>query len=168
MYAELHCHTNYSFKEGASSVDEILSQAKKLGYRAIAITDHDNLCGAMQFAQVARNLEIQSIIGAEITLQGNNHITLLAETRQGYSNLCRLISYSHISSHSRKPELDLKYLNKHSDGLILLTGCHRGQIPTLLMKGKVREAELQAKKYLWMVDGVLMDYDKIYRNNLSF
>ena len=60
-YAELHCHTNYSFQEGASSPEELLVQARSLGYDALAITDHDNLCGAMEFAQTAAALEMQAI-----------------------------------------------------------------------------------------------------------
>jgi len=58
-YVELHCHSNYSFQEGASSIDEMVSRAVELGYPALALTDHDNLCGTMEFAQVARSLDIQ-------------------------------------------------------------------------------------------------------------
>ena len=67
-YAELHCHSNYSFQEGASSVEELLVRAKELGYPALALTDHDNLCGVMHFAEVARSIDIQPITGAEVTL----------------------------------------------------------------------------------------------------
>ncbi len=67
-YAELHCHSYYSFHDGASSLEELMLRAKELGYRALAITDHDNLCGAIRFAQAAKSLDIQGIIGAEITL----------------------------------------------------------------------------------------------------
>ena len=69
MYSELHCHSYYSFHDGASSLEELLVRAKELGYRALALTDHDNLCGAMRFAQLARSLEVQGIIGAELTLK---------------------------------------------------------------------------------------------------
>ena len=69
MYAELHCHSNYSFQEGASSVEDLLVRARDLGYRALALTDHDNLCGAMHFAQVAKTLDIQAITGAELTIK---------------------------------------------------------------------------------------------------
>ena len=90
-YVELHLHTNYSFQEGASFIHELLPRAAALGYPALALTDHDNLCGAMEFARAARSLDIQPIIGAEVTLKGGGHVTLLAETRQGYGNLCRLL-----------------------------------------------------------------------------
>ncbi len=109
-YAELHCHTNYSFHEGASSVEELLVRSKELGHRALAITDHDNLCGAMHFAQVANSVDVQAITGAEVTLKDGSHLTLLAETRQGYANLSRIISYSYISGERRDPRFDLKHL----------------------------------------------------------
>ena len=93
-YSELHCHSNYSFQEGASSVEDLLFRAKDLAYRAFALTDHDNLFGAMHFAQVARTLEIQTIIGAEITLDDGSHLIRIAETTQGYSKQFKIISYS--------------------------------------------------------------------------
>src|SRR3972149_1992177 len=73
-YAELHCHSNYSFKEGASYTAELLIQAKKLGLEALAITDHDNLCGAMEFAQAAKSVGIKAITGVELTLTTGHHL----------------------------------------------------------------------------------------------
>ena len=148
MYTELHCHTNYSFQEGASSIDEVLVRAGELGYHALAITDHDNLCGAMQFAQVARSLDIQPIIGAEITLLDGSHLTLLAETRKGYANLCRLLSYAHLGAERRDPKLAPSYLSDHAEGLVLLTGCRNGRVSGLLAEGRYEDAEAQAKKYV--------------------
>ena len=147
-YAELHCHSNYSFQESASSTGEVLVRARELGYRALALTDHDNLCGAMEFAQAAKSLGIQAITGAEVTLKGGSHLTLLAATQRGYSNLCRLISYSHISSDRRSPELDSKYMPEHAEGLVLLTGCRKGRVPGLLMEERYAEAEEELRRYL--------------------
>jgi len=148
LYAELHCHSNYSFQEGASSVEELLVRSRDLGYRALALTDHDNLCGAMHFAQVARSLDVQAITGAEVTLKDGSHLTLLAETRQGYSNLCRMISYSYIAGDRRNPGLDLKYLPELAQGIILLTGCRQGPVPALLARGRHEEAEDVLAQYL--------------------
>ena len=67
-YAELHCHSNFSFQEGASSVEELVTRAQDLGYRALALTDHDNLCGAMRFARKAKRVGLKPITGAEVTL----------------------------------------------------------------------------------------------------
>ena len=69
-YVELHCHSNYSFQEGASSIDEMVSRAVEFGYPALALTDHDNLCGAMEFAQWAGRLGVRPITGVEVTLRG--------------------------------------------------------------------------------------------------
>ena len=147
-YAELHCHTNYSFQEGASSVEELVVRSKELGHRALAVTDHDNLCGAMHFAQVARSVGVQAITGAEMTLKDGSHLTLLAETRQGYRNLSQLISYSYIFGERRNPALDPKHLAPMTGGLILLTGCRKGRLSGLLCRGRQREALDQLREYL--------------------
>ena len=129
-------------------------RARDLGYRALALTDHDNLCGAMHFAQVAKTLEIQFITGVEMTIkdgqdgQENSHLTFLAETKDGYSQLSNLISYSYIAGDRKNPALDLKYLPDDLDGLILLTGCRTGRVPSLLTEGRFAEAETQLRQYL--------------------
>ena len=147
-YAELHCHTNYSFHEGASSVEELLVRSKELGHRAMAITDHDNLCGAMHFAQVANSVDVQAITGAEVTLKDGSHPTLLAETRQGYSNLSRIISYSYISGERRDPGFDLKHMPELTQGLILLTGCRQGRLSGLFDQVHLNETQDQLRQYL--------------------
>ena len=154
VYSELHCHSNYSFHEGASSISELLARAKILDYPALALTDHDNLCGALEFARMATNLGIQPITGAEVTLVDGSHLTLLAETRKGYSNLCRLITCSRIDGDRRDPQLDHKYLPSHAEGLVLLTGCRKGRVPSLVAAERWREAEAEVRNYLeWFGTG---------------
>ncbi len=131
-YAELHCHSYYSFHDGASSLEELLLKAKELGYRALAITDHDNLCGAMRFAQLARSLEMQGIIGAEVTLRGGCHLTLLTRDLDGYKNLSRLITAAHNSGERNQPELPPELLATHASGLIALSGCPQGELAQML------------------------------------
>ncbi|MBN1177268.1 MAG: DNA polymerase III subunit alpha [Dehalococcoidales bacterium] len=147
-YAELHCHSYYSFHDGASSLEELLLRAKELGYRALAVTEHDNLCGAMRFAQLADSLEMRGIIGTEITLKGGHHLTLLARDRKGYGNLCRLITASHASGERNEPELPPELLPEHAAGLIALSGCPRGELSQLVNKSRVAEARNLVKKYL--------------------
>jgi error-prone DNA polymerase len=147
-YAELHCHSYYSFHDGASSLEELMLRAKELGYRALAITDHDNLCGAMRFAQLARSLEMQGIIGAEVTLTGGHHLTLLAKDRQGYRNLCRLITAAHASGERNAPELPPELLPEHASGLIALSGCPRGELAQLLAKPHSAGARNLIRQYL--------------------
>ena len=149
-YVELHCHSNYSFKEGASSLEEILMRAKELGYRALALTDHDNLCGAMEFSRIANSVGIQPITGAEITMKDGSHLTLLAETRQGYSNLCNLITYSRMGQDGSRldPRLDPALLSGHAEGLILLTGCSKGRLPSLITERRANDAETELRGYI--------------------
>ena len=150
-YSELHCHTNYSFQEGASSPEEILTKANELEISAVAITDHDNLCGAMEFAQMAKTIGIQAIIGVELTLntgtlkQPNKndlsdkkkHLTLLAENLTGYKNISTLISYGHLHSVKRNyPALNVNFLKKYSEGVICLSGCTQGEISELIASNR--------------------------------
>lgn len=148
MYAELHCHSYYSFHDGASSLEELLMRAKELGYRALALTDHNNLCGAMRFAQLTRSLEFQGIIGVELTLKGDNHLTLLAKDRRGYRNLCRLITAAHNSGDREIPELPPGLLAEHAEGLIVLSGCPQGELSRLVAKSQFSEARKLIKQYL--------------------
>jgi error-prone DNA polymerase len=131
-YVELHCHSYYSFHDGASSLEELMLRARELGYSALALTEHDNLCGAMRFAHLSQSLEMQGITGVEITLQGGCHLTLLAKDRQGYRNLCRLITAAYNSGERDKPELPPGLLREHAEGLIALSGCPRSELAQLV------------------------------------
>ncbi len=146
MYTELHLHSNYSFQEGASSIDELVGRAHEIGYEALAITDHDNLCAAMVFAQTCRDFGIHPVIGCEVTIVGGHHLTLLAKTRQGYANLCWLVSQAHLHDR-RAPALDPAKLEGHIVGLIALSGCKHGEVPALIDAGKFRQASMVAHRY---------------------
>jgi error-prone DNA polymerase len=148
MYAELHCHSYYSFHDGASSLEELLLRAKELGYHALALTDHNNLCAAMRFAQLTKSLEIRGIIGAEVTLQGDYHLTLLAKDRQGYSNLCRLITAAHNSGERENPELPPGLLPQHAAGLIVLSGCPQGELSQMVSDSRLSESRALISQYL--------------------
>ena len=146
-YTELHLHTNYSFQEGASSIGELVGHAADLGYRALAVTDHDNLCGAMEFALACHDVGLQPIIGCEVTLASSHHLTLLAETRQGYGNLCWLLSQAHQKDR-RCPALDPCLLEGRTEGLLALSGCRTGEVPALLSRDCFQEARQAAQRYL--------------------
>ena len=99
-YVELHCHSAYSFLDGASLPDELAVAAARHGYGALALTDHDGLHGAMELATTVEDdkLDLRPIVGAELTMEDGAHLTLLCETRAGYSNLCRLITEAHAGT----------------------------------------------------------------------
>src|SRR2546425_3968096 len=120
-YAELHAHSNFSFLEGASHIDELVLQAGELGYDALALTDHDGLHGAMEFAQCATAWGLRPITGAEVTLSSGHHLTLLCETQQGYANLCRLLTHAHLEHERGKPCVEPEELAPRCRGLIALS-----------------------------------------------
>jgi len=102
MYIELHCHSAFSFLDGASLPEQLALTASQLGYPALALTDHNGLYGSMAFAQEAKQLGLQAITGAELTLLDGSHVTLLAETPEGYANLCQLITEAHLGRADRR------------------------------------------------------------------
>jgi error-prone DNA polymerase len=129
-YVELHCHTAFSFLDGASHPVEIAATAAEQGHEAIAVTDHDGLYGAMELAQATAPLGVRTIVGAELTLDDGHHVTLLCEDRTGYSNLCRLITRAHEGTRERPtdprpPTVTLDDVDRHAGGLVCLTGCAR-------------------------------------------
>ncbi len=130
-YVELHAHSAYSFLDGASHAEELALQAAELGYQALALTDHDGLYGSLEFAHAAKAFGVRPITGAEETLAGGAHVTLLVEDARGYANLCRLITAAHAETRPKPedpplpPRLPLALLEELNDGLVCLSGCAR-------------------------------------------
>ncbi|MFN0155982.1 MAG: DNA polymerase III subunit alpha, partial [Gaiella sp.] len=132
-YVELHCHSAYSFLDGASLPEELAARAAELGYPALALTDHDGVYGSLEFAHAAKALGVRPITGAEVTLEGGAHVTLLVETTQGYANLCRLLTAAHAGTRPPgkehrvllDPAVPLALLEEHTAGLVCLSGCGR-------------------------------------------
>ncbi|HVH11118.1 MAG TPA: DNA polymerase III subunit alpha [Gemmatimonadales bacterium] len=135
MYSELHCHSAFSFLDGASLPEQLALTASQLGYAALALTDHNGLYGSMAFAHAAQKHGLQAITGAELTLLDGSHVTLVAETPTGYANLCRLITAAHLGQDDRRdPRLDFAALEERHAGLIVLSGCRDGLVPTALRR----------------------------------
>ncbi len=131
-YVELHAHSAYSFLDGASLPEELALRAAELGYSALALTDHDGVYGSLEFAQMAKSFGVRPITGAEVTLAGDAHVTLLVETARGYANLCRLLTAAHAGTRLPgkerellEPRLDQALLEELNDGLVCLSGCAR-------------------------------------------
>jgi error-prone DNA polymerase len=134
-YVELHAHSSHSLLDGVSPPEALVAQAAACGMGALALTDHDGLYGAVRFVQAAQQAGIKPILGAEVTLEDESHLTLLAETRQGYTNLCHLLTLAHQDQPKGTARLARRDLATHVKGLIALSGCHHGGIPRLLMAG---------------------------------
>ena len=174
-YVELHLHSNYSLLEGASSIDELVRTAQAQGHRALALTDHDGMFGAMEFARAAKEAGLQPITGLELSLvhasepqdtaggPARSHLTLLAETQPGYANLCRLSSLAFgleeetdAGKETRRldPCLPIERLAAYTEGLILLTGCREARIPRLVQAGRLAEAERELRRLIdWFGPG---------------
>src|SRR5213592_1279475 len=141
LYAELHCHSAYSFLDGASPPDELLAEAHLLGIPALALTDKNGIYGSLAFAHAAQPLGMQAITGAEVTLTDGSHLVLLAETPQGYTNLCRLLTETHLGAERLDPRLPLSAIEARHDGLIILSGSRRdGLLPRTLETEGLRAA----------------------------
>src|SRR5689334_23468506 len=130
-YVELHAHSAYSFLDGASQPEELAARAAELGYEALALTDHDGVYGSLEFAHAAKAFGVRPITGAEVTLADGSHITLLVETQEGYSNLCRLITAAHEGTRPKdgrealEPTVALELVEELNGGLVCLSGCAR-------------------------------------------
>ena len=131
-YVELHTHSAFSFLDGSSQPEELVVAAREQGHMALALTDHDNVCGAMEFAQAARGLGLRAIHGAEVSLDDGRHVTLLVEDARGWANLCRLLTGGH--AHTREgrpgaplgdPSVSLADVAGRAEGLVCLSGCAR-------------------------------------------
>ncbi|MGZ4367240.1 MAG: DNA polymerase III subunit alpha [Gaiellaceae bacterium] len=130
-YVELHAHSAYSFLDGASQPEELAAKAAELDYTALALTDHDGVYGSLEFAHAAKHFGVRPITGAELTLDGGSHVTLLVESAQGYANLCRLVTYAHARTRPKEgrdplpPSLEQHRLEQLHEGLVCLSGCAR-------------------------------------------
>jgi error-prone DNA polymerase len=173
-YVELHCHSAYSFLDGASHPVELAGAAAGQGHDALALTDHDGLHGAMEMARALKPLGVRPITGAELTLDDGTHLTLLCETREGYTNLCRLITASHW--HTRRwaregwsepvaqiregrrpgqdaldeePSVPLEEVERSAAGLVCLSGCARdGAVASRVEAGDHAGAAAVARRLL--------------------
>jgi error-prone DNA polymerase len=147
---ELHCHSAYSFLDGASLPDELIEQAAGLGYAALALTDHDGVSGSMEFAMAAMGSPVRAIHGSELTVRvaggGLRHLTLLVVNRAGWRNLCRLLTLAH--EHTRdstdrragQPSVPLDAVLEHAAGLVCLSGCASHGIDDAATVGQLSEA----------------------------
>ena len=129
-FVELHCHSAYSFLDGASHPEELATRAAELGYEALALTDHDGVYGSLEFAHAAKAFGVRPITGAEVSLSDGSHVTLLVESPRGYANLCRLLTAAHAGTRPKPtepipPSLDRHLFATYNEGLVCLSGCAR-------------------------------------------
>lgn len=166
-FTHLHLHTEFSLLDGAISIEKLVEFGQKNQLKALAITDHGNIFGAVKFFQKCKKAGIKPILGMEAYMAEDAkiknaekkyyHLILLVQNEIGYKNLLKLISYSFQEGFYFKPRIDYEILEKHSEGLIVTTACLGGHIPSLLMSGQ-NEAAQERMDWFLRVFG----YDRFY------
>ncbi|MCH5317060.1 MAG: DNA polymerase III subunit alpha [Eubacterium sp.] len=162
MFTHLHVHTEYSLLDGACRIEKLVLKAKELGMQSLAITDHGNMYGAVDFYKACKKHGIKPIIGCEVYVaprtrfdkekvldKDYNHLILLCENETGYKNLIKLVSLSYTEGYYYKPRIDRDILEKYHDGLICLSACLAGEIPQALLQ---RDYESAKRTALWYLD----------------
>src|SRR5262245_23341182 len=169
-FVHLHLHTQYSLLDGANKIKELLPRVRAAGMDACAITDHGNMFGAVQFFAEAKSAGVKPIIGCELYVApgsrfekqgriddyeagGNYHMIVLAMNRDGYRNLCRLVSAGFREGFHYKPRVDKELLRELNDGLIAFSGCLRGEVPHNLLLGQFERAKAAAEEMAAIFDG---------------
>ncbi|MBQ4645377.1 MAG: DNA polymerase III subunit alpha [Clostridia bacterium] len=159
-FVHLHVHTEYSLLDGACRLDRLCSVAKERGQTALAITDHGNLFGAVDFYRTAKKHGIKPIIGCEVYVasrsrfdkvhgidSNRHHLVLLCKNETGYQNLIKLVSSAWVDGFYTKPRIDRELLEKHHEGLIALSACLAGEIPKLIVNNEYLKARETALWY---------------------
>jgi DNA polymerase-3 subunit alpha len=169
-FVHLHLHTQYSLLDGANKIKELLPRVRAAGMDACAITDHGNMFGAVQFFTEARNAGVKPILGCELYVApgsrfdkqgriddyeagGNYHMIVLAMNRDGYRNLCRLVSAGYREGFHYKPRVDKALLRELNGGLLALSGCLRGEVAHNLLLGQFDRARAAAEEMAGIFDG---------------
>src|SRR5256885_2578473 len=139
-WVDLHVHSNYSFLDGASDVDDLADAAVEQGLEALALTDTNGLYGAVRFAGAAKERGLRPIFGAELRLREMGRVGLMARDRLGCTSLCRTISAAQLAGEKTKPKATFELLAENAAGLFALTGCAHGAVPRAVRAGDLDAA----------------------------
>src|SRR6267378_5179947 len=161
-FVHLHVHSEYSLLDGAAQLEKLVKKAKELRFPAIALTDHGNLFGAIDFYLAAQKAGVKPIVGCELYVapgsrkergsqdggyEGANHLTVLVRNRTGYKNLVKLVSRAYLEGFYYKPRVDHELLAEHADGLLILSGCLNSEVSRMLSAGDAVRARETAGWY---------------------
>src|SRR5438309_1239452 len=162
QFVHLHLHTDYSLLDGACDVEKLCEHVHELGMPAVAMTDHGNIFGAVDFVNAAHKVGVKPIVGCELYIcqkedhniertppdgDAYNHLLVLAENEEGYRNLVKITSEASLHGFYYKPRVSKRFLAEHSRGLIGLSGCLKGEVAERLMEGKYEAAREAASTY---------------------
>ena len=159
-FTHLHTHSHYSLLDGLAKIDDLINRCKELGMTSLALTDHGNLYGAVEFYKKAKKAGIKPILGIETYIapfgrlnkrpkidDRRFHLILLAKNQIGWKNLIQLATKANLEGFYYKPRVDKELLAKHSEGLIALSACLSGEVAKLILENKITEAEKSAGEY---------------------
>jgi DNA polymerase-3 subunit alpha len=159
-FTHLHLHTQYSILDGASNINLLTEKIKAYGMKAVAVTDHGNMFGVIEFYKSAKKIGIKPIIGCEVYVakesrfrqdkekdKKSDHLILLAKNLKGYYNLIKLVTYGWTEGFYRKPRIDTELLKKYSEGIIASTACLAGALPRAVLSGNLGEADTFIQLY---------------------
>ncbi|MBM4255541.1 MAG: DNA polymerase III subunit alpha [Deltaproteobacteria bacterium] len=182
-FVHLHLHTQFSLLDGANKIKNLMPQVEKHGMPAVAMTDHGNMFGAIEFYRTAAQHGVKPIVGCEVYVApksrldhsggsgadehehgGNFHLILLAMNLDGYRNLCRLVSAGFTDGFYRKPRIDKELMREHNTGIIALSGCLSGEVARAMLVGKEHLARQAAEEYAAIFDDRF--YIEIQANHL--
>jgi len=182
-FTHLHVHTEFSLLDGLSKSAKLIAKTKEFGQTHLAITDHGNMYGAIDFYKKALKEEIKPILGCEMYIAKNsrfdrnksdaNHLILLSENYEGYQNLMRLVTIGHTEGFYYKPRIDKEVLAKYSKGLIATTACPAGRIQKLLVEEGYEAAKKELKEYeqIFGQDNLFLEIQRhhydVFSQNLS-
>ena len=160
-FYHLHLHTEYSLLDGAIRLNSLMDRCKEYGMDAVSITDHGTMFGVAEFYEKATKAGIKPIIGCEVYVaprtlndrtkmdsKGLSHLVLLAKNKEGYTNLCKLVSVAQLQGFYFKPRIDKALLAQHCQGLVGLSACLKGDIPQAILSGNTDKADELAHFYL--------------------
>ncbi len=147
-FVHLHVHSEYSILDGACRIPALAERAASLGMPAVTLTDHGSMAGAVELQREARKQGIKPIVGCEVYVaddrhrqeKGYAHLTVLAETNEGYSNLIKLSSLGYLEGYYYKPRVDWELLERHAKGLVVLSGCLSGRVSKALEENRPQDA----------------------------
>ena len=183
-FTHLHCHSHYSLLDGAASTGKLINRAKELGMNSLALTDHGNLHGAIDFYQKAKAAEINPVLGYEAYVapgsrhdkqmgpsgRSSYHLTLLAKNRTGFKNLIRMASAAYLEGFYVKPRIDRELLEEYNEGIICLSGCVSSELNRRILAGGGTSSDLEEVREIaaWF-HGVFKDryFIEIQNNGLS-
>src|SRR2546421_1582522 len=158
-FVHLHLHTDYSLLDGACGVEKLVKRVSDIGQKAVAMTDHGNIYGTVEFVTEAQKVGVKPIVGCELYIckkddhrappEGDtyNHLLVLAENEEGYKNLIKITSEASLHGFYYKPRVSKKFLAEHSRGLIGLSGCLKGEVAERLMEDKYDAARNAAATF---------------------